>query len=265
VSQNWTDNLVEFQKLKLEANTSHWDSESLEFCIALKTRDIGLLLNISENLSVPAKQALGTRLLFPENKDKLDVMTNSYFKTYLNSDARGIGEFWCLFLRDDEKTVERFKSSQSSLFPMPKTLKEVTTEHSEIITHFFDESAQTRYFKEKEIWIYYFSAFCARCRDFKKDTVQQGFEYFLNVSCPMSQKFYNSGYAEYKTGLQDTEEAIVNLCKQNTTISEFRVKNNRYSLLSIWQYFKQTLFEAILLSFLTKFFSKKPHQTKDKD
>jgi len=264
-SKDWNDKLVEFHKLKLHSNPDHWDSESLEFCIAIKTRDIGIYLDIADNLTVPAKNALGTMLTIPENKAKLDALTNSYFNTYLNSNARGIGEFCCLFLKDDEKTVERFKSSLNSLPTIPKNLDEITTEHEKIITNFFNESAQTRYFKEKEIWMYYFSAFCSRCNGFEKEIMQQGFEYFLNVSCPMSQKFYNSGYAEYKTDSQDTEEAIVILCKKNTTIPDILIKNKRLSLQPFWHFFKEMLYEAILLSALNKLFSKKSHEPKDKD
>ena len=42
--------------------------------------------------------------------------------------------------------------------------------------------------------------------------VEAGFEYFLNVTIPMSERFYASKYAEKKTGVIDREEAITKIC-----------------------------------------------------
>ena len=60
------------------------------------------------------------------------------------------------------------------------------------------------------IYSYFSNKFFSRLRDFDDEYVKISFEYFLNVSIPLSEKFYTSGYIQEQTKVADLEGALIN-------------------------------------------------------
>ena len=204
---DWDQSLVSHQTRELEENLDHYD-ESIEFCIALKLRDIRLQRDITENLQAMFRDGAQT-----PKRAILDLLTRQYFEKYVSNQPRSLGEFFDIFFLGVESTTHKFLELETEL-PFPPIVDSYlySDKERDSIQRFIQGARQSRYFDNENAWNYYFEAFVERVKEFSHEEVRKGFEYFLNVQIPMNERFYASGYAQHMTGIDDLEGALQKLC-----------------------------------------------------
>ena len=207
----WSDRKVEELIALLETNPAFFDDKlSLEFCIALKMRDEKLMFQIADDLSQMYLDGKANG-----NFAILEVMVTQYFQKYcVNDNARGIAEFLQLFLKDDQKTINLWSKKNGELIVLKDKVDSgsISSEEkallADTVLELHDEIRQTRYFQNPEVYSYFLKKFFLRLKDFEDEYVKTSFEYFLNVSIPLSEKFYASGYIQEQTKIADLEVAL---------------------------------------------------------
>lgn len=251
---SWSDLKLAEQIKLLNADPSYWDAEdTLEFCIALTERDINLKYSIAENLMFGYQKAAETSILVPENTATLNEFNYGYFNKYIKNDPRSIGEWFSIFFQDTSDTLQSFSKLQRSGVSI------------ENIVAFEEHAAEKRYFSNTGSWRYYRSAFAERVKTFKQNEAKEGFEYFLNVIIPMGQRFYDSGYPQAKTGKSELEDALRQLYYKRPE-NEPRIRellDTPQSRNAFTQFFKETVWESIVLGFFSMLFKKDKKEPKD--
>lgn len=251
----WSDIKLAEQTKLLNADPSYWDpKDELEFCIALAERNIPLKYDIAQNLMLCYQKAADTRTLLPENTLKLNKLTKDYFNKNVDKHPRSIGEWFGIFFRDTSDTLKFFNDLQNSHFSIFESIKEFERNKSE-----------NRYFHDTGAWRYFRSAFAERVTEFKEIETQEGFEYFLNVIIPMSQRFYDSGYAQAKTGKSELEGALRQLYYKKTENELWtrELLDRVQSRSALTQFFIETVWESIVLGFFCMLFKKNKNEPKD--
>ena len=176
------------------------------------------------------------------NKSQLDPLVQQYFKTYCIPTNRSVSEFMQLFFLDRQQTVDYHKRNQKFFKSIKKKDKSALTDDEwEKISSTDRNIKSNRYFRDEEVRQYFFnnfSTFITKSLEFEDpDLVEGGYAYFLNVTIPMSERFYASGYLEAITGLDSTELAIkAHLDKKITTLDKhfrfntdhFRMRANKF-------------------------------------
>ena len=250
----WSDFKLAEQIKLLNADPSYWDKEdTLESCIALAERDIALKYSIADNLMFGYKKAAETNILVPENTATLNEFTYGYFNKYVKNDWRSVGERFSIFFKDTSDILQIFRELQQSHISIKN------------IAAFEGGAAEYRYFSDNGSWRYFRTAFVERVKKFKQSETQEGFEYFLNVIIPMSHRFYDSGYPQAKTGKSELEDALKQLYykrpKNEPRISE--LLDTPQSRNAFHQFFKETVWESIVLGFFSMLYKKDKKEPKD--
>ena len=250
----WSDFKLAEQIKLLNSDPSYWDKEdTLEFCIALAERDIALKYSIADNLMFGYKKAAETSILVPENTATLNEFTSGYFNKYVKNDRRSIGEWFSIFFRDTSDTLQTFRELQHDHVSIKN------------IAAFERGAAENRYFSDNGSWRYFRSAFAERVKKFKQNETQEGFEYFLNVIIPMSQRFYDSGYPQAKTGKSELEDALRQLYYKRPE-NELQIRellDTPQSRNAFTQFFREMVWESIVLGFFSMLFKKDKKEPKD--
>ena len=250
----WSDFKLAEQIKLLNADPSYWDKEdTLEFCIALAERDIALKYSIADNLMFGYKKAAETNIFVPENTATLNEFTYGYFNKYVKNDRRSIGEWFSIFFKDTSDTLQIFRELQQSHISIKN------------IAAFEGGAAEYRYFSDNGSWRYFRTAFAERVKKLSQNETQEGFEYFLNVIIPMSQRFYDSGYPQAKTGKSELEDALKQLYYKRPE-NEPRIRellDTPQSRNAFHQFFKETVWESIVLGFFSMLFKKDKKEPKD--
>ncbi len=208
---HWNYRKVQDLISTIETNSAFFDDDlSVEFCIALKMRDVKIMFQIADDLSEMYLDAKANG-----NHAAVETMASQYFRSYcVNNNPRGVAEFFQIFFKDDTRTTDLWGpfNEKNIILKYKVENGSISIKEEELLTNsileFTDEVRQTRYFQNPEIYNFYFEKFISRLREFEDEYVKKSFEYFLNISIPLSEKFYASGYIQDQTEVTNLEEAL---------------------------------------------------------
>lgn len=202
------DNTLVEQFLKqIKTNPSYWDEKlSIEFCIALKLTQIGAAFSIGDDLVHAYKKGLKNNDFFEAN-----MASEFLYKNSLNNPI-GLSEFFQLFLKDNNKTKGLFLPINEDLTKLKDTKNinnsDFNSYAKNIFLNFHIEVMQLRYLHDKETYTFYWNRFSKKLETLSDDNIIETFAYFLNTQIDISEKFYQSGYIQKETGINDIEEAL---------------------------------------------------------
>lgn len=203
----YDNKIVEKYLEKIGADPSFWEKKiSIEFCIALKLKQIEAAFSICNDLVHAYKRGLKKNDFFEAN-----MQSEFLYKKSLNNPIR-LSEFFQLFLKDNKKTKELFVPINDDLTKLRKTknvnVSDFNTFAKNIFSNFHSEVMQLRYLQDKEIHNFYWYRFSKKLDILSDNDVIETFAHFLNTQIDISEKFYQSGYIEKETGINDIEEAL---------------------------------------------------------
>ena len=203
----YDNKLVEKYIAKLATNPSYWDKKlSIEFCIALKLKQIEAAFSIGDDLVHAYKKGLKNNDFFEAN-----MQSEFLYKNSLNNPI-GLSEFFQLFLKDNNKTKELFVPINEDLTKIKATKNINSSDFNSyaknIFSNFHIEVRQLRYLNDEEAHNFYWNRFSKKLKILSDDNAIETFAYFLNTQIDISEKFYQSGYIQKETGINDIEEAL---------------------------------------------------------
>lgn len=203
----YDNTLVEQFLEQIRTNPSYWDEKlSIEFCIALKLTQIGAAFSIGDDLVHAYKKGLKNNDFFEAN-----MQSEFLYKNSLNNPI-GLSEFFQLFLKDNNKTKELFLPINEDLTKLKETKNINSSDFNSyaknIFSNFHIEVMQLRYLHDKETHTFYWNRFSKKLEILSDDNAIDTFAYFLNTQIDISEKFYQSGYIQKETGINDIEEAL---------------------------------------------------------
>lgn len=203
----YDNTLVEQFLEQIKTNPSYWDEKlSIEFCIALKLTQIGAAFSIGDDLVHAYKKGLKNNDFFEAN-----MASEFLYKNSLNNPI-GLSEFFQLFLKDNNKTKGLFLPINEDLTKLKDTKNinnsDFNSYAKNIFLNFHIEVMQLRYLHDKETYTFYWNRFSKKLETLSDDNIIETFAYFLNTQIDISEKFYQSGYIQKETGINDIEEAL---------------------------------------------------------
>jgi hypothetical protein len=206
-TMKYDNKLVEKYLEKIVNDPSYWDEKlSIEFCIALKLKQIGAAFSIGDDLVHAYKKGLKNNNFFEAN-----IQSEFLYKNCLNNPI-GLSEFFQLFLKDNKKTKELFIPINDDLTKLKETkninVNDFNSYAKYIFSNFHLEAMQLRYLQDKETHAFYWNRFSKKLEILTDNDVIETFSYFLNTQIDISEKFYQSGYIEKETGINEIEEAL---------------------------------------------------------
>lgn len=190
------DKVNDFKKILIN-NENYWDEDlSVEFCIAIRTRDIFLGRKIVDDFE-QARNNANRNLIFDYQQEEV---WQEYFRTYVTN-VRQIADFWSIFILPTNEFAQKYSELDQDLYPK---LSEITDEEINLqdiepalrdLLNLFKEFKNYNYWNDDKHWEWFFFQYLKYLTN--KIPVQEcrdGLGFFISTITRMQSSVETSGW-----------------------------------------------------------------------
>lgn len=191
--------LAEVKRLKklLIAQEGYWDQKlPVEFCIAIRTRDILLGRKIVDDFTSSKRNAEEKAIFDFE----LENIWQEYFKTYVTDEGK-IGEFWALFIKPSREFSKQYSELDKIFFPKLLEAKKSGHFNDELkygfheLLNLFRQYRHQEFWENERDWEWFFVQFLKFLTNNHSEQVcRDGLGNFINIIIKMDSIIQNAGW-----------------------------------------------------------------------
>ena len=188
--------VIRYKKL-LKSQENYWNAKlPVEFCIALRTRDILLGRNIADNLAQCRRNASAELVL----ESEVEAIIQQYFSSYVKNE-RQIGDFWGIFIEPSEEFFSRYSDFDAIWWPIVLASRENGELDDKLEASFiqlldlFRDYRNINYWENEDEWEWFFYQYLVFLNgNLPEQACRDGLGIFLKVIIKMQGIVENSAW-----------------------------------------------------------------------